>query len=355
MADAPTVITLPLKWRADAFDVVLPPSSTVADAKAAVATRTGVPAATVKLVGLKTVAGALASDATLLADVAPARPGARFMVLGTPAAAAAALATAAEAAPALADESEGEEDGAADDGDVDPRVCPDAQAKLARRIDAFTLTLRRPLRVDKRLLVLDIDYTLFDLNSTAETPAELARPHLHAFLAAAHEHYEIVIWSATNMKWVEVKMEELGCADHPAFSLACYLDHRAMVTVRTARHGVFNAKPLPLLWAKLAAASGGVAHWGPHNTLMLDDLKRNYVFNPECGLVIKPYKRAATSRHTDDELARLAEYVTAIARLPTFEGLVHRRWEKWMRREGRRLLAEADAEERGQGGAGGGE
>ena len=72
-AAAPPTVTLPLKWRADTFDVVLPPSSTVADAKAAVATRTGVPAATVKIVGLKTAAGALASDTTSLADVAPAR------------------------------------------------------------------------------------------------------------------------------------------------------------------------------------------------------------------------------------------------------------------------------------------
>jgi hypothetical protein len=29
----------------------------------------------------------------------------------------------------------------------------------------------------------DIDYTLFDLNSTAERPEELARPYLHEFLA----------------------------------------------------------------------------------------------------------------------------------------------------------------------------
>ena len=117
-----------------------------------------------------------------------------------------------------------------------------------------------------------------------------------------------------------------------------------MVTVRTARHGVFNAKPLPLLWAKLAAADPALPPYGPHNTLMLDDLRRNYVFNPECGLVIKPYKRAATARATDDELLRLTDYVLAIARLPSFDGLNHDRWSKWMRREGAKLVAEARAE-----------
>lgn len=60
----------------------------------------------------------------------------------------------------------------------------------------------------KKCLVLDIDYTLFDLNSSAEHPDELARPYLHEFLTACYEHYDIIIWSATNMKWVEVRSRQ---------------------------------------------------------------------------------------------------------------------------------------------------
>jgi hypothetical protein len=65
------------------------------------------------------------------------------------------------------------------------------------------------LPVGKKCLVLDIDYTLFDLNSSAERPDELARPYLHEFLGACYEFYDIIIWSATNMKWVEVRREVL--------------------------------------------------------------------------------------------------------------------------------------------------
>ena len=81
--------------------------------------------------------------------------------------------------------------------------------------------LLNPCRDGKRLLVLDIDYTLFDHRSPAENPLELMRPckctstklcfsvsrlevscHnsfavLHEFLAAAYAEYDIMIWSAT--------------------------------------------------------------------------------------------------------------------------------------------------------------
>ena len=41
-------------------------------------------------------------------------------------------------------------------------------------------------RSGKKLFVLDIDYTLFDHRSSAETGNELMRPFLHEFLTAAY-------------------------------------------------------------------------------------------------------------------------------------------------------------------------
>lgn len=335
---SPDVVSLPLKWRTETFELALPATATLADAKAAAAAHTGIAPATLKLLGAKTKAGKPATDGGAVGDLS-LKPGVRLMLLGTPAAASAALEAAAKAAPAP-DPDVGDDGGdwvasGATAAELDVRACPHAADRLAKRCAAFKLVLRVPPRVGKKMLVLDIDHTLFDLGSTAECAADLARPHLHTMLAAAHPHYDIIIWSANSMKWIEVKMRELRLASHPDFQLTAYMDALAMVTVRTPAHGVFNAKPLEVLWSNLADAHGGHRHWGPHNTIMFDDLRRNYVFNPESGLVVTPYRKAATNRGSDDELLRLTKYLLAIAELPTFDGLRHSRWERWLRKRGR--------------------
>ena len=94
-----------------------------------------------------------------------------------------------------------------------------------------------PPREGKKCLVLDIDYTIFDLGSSAERPEELGRPYLHHFMTSAYEHYDLVIWSATSMKWVEVKMQQLGVTNNPNYKITFMLDHKAMITVRTEKYG----------------------------------------------------------------------------------------------------------------------
>ena len=111
------------------------------------------------------------------------------------------------------------------------------QEKLRRRVSSVEVKILNPPRDGKKCLVLDIDYTLFDLGSSAERPEELGRPYLHDFLTSAYKHYDLVIWSATNMKWVDVKMQQLGVTNNPNYKITFMLDHKAMMTVRTEKYG----------------------------------------------------------------------------------------------------------------------
>lgn len=83
---------------------------------------------------------------------------------------------------------------------------PVFQEKLQRRIGKAPIIVLQPPRPGKRCLVLDIDYTLFDLGTPGEHAGEKARPYLHEFLESAYESYDLVVWSATSMKWVEGKV-----------------------------------------------------------------------------------------------------------------------------------------------------
>jgi ubiquitin-like domain-containing CTD phosphatase 1 len=59
---------------------------------------------------------------------------------------------------------------------------------------------------------------------------------------------------------------------------------------------------------------------------MFDDLKRNFVMNPQNGLVIKPFRKAHLNRATDQELLGLTDYLLAISTLDDLSKLDHRQW-----------------------------
>lgn len=196
-------------------------------------------------------------------------------------------------------------------------------AKVANRVANYEVKIFNDLREDKKLLVLDIDYTLFDHKTPAETGAELMRPHLHEFLTSAYKDYDIVIWSATSMKWIEEKMKLLGCDRHPGYKLSFYLDSRAMISIHSEKYGVIEVKPLGVIWDKFP-------RYSKTNTIMFDDLRRNFLMNPGSGLKIRPFKNAHTSRSTDKELLKLSAYLKKIATLTTFESLDHKHWESYL-------------------------
>lgn len=180
--------------------------------------------------------------------------------------------------------------------------------------------------------------TIFALDSKSENPLDLARPFLHEFFTAIYPHYDIVIWSATSMKWIEMKLKELRVSNHPDFKITLCMDYTAMLTVAAPGHGrgVFDCKPLQVLWERYP-------QYTPANTIMFDDLKRNYVLNRQNGLVIRPFKRALTSGRDDRELLRLKAYLLKIAELETLEELEHKRWESYAKREIRAVEEEEAA------------
>ena len=118
------------------------------------------------------------------------------------------------------------------------------------------------------------------------------------------------------------------------------------------KRATYDCKPLRVLWERYPGV------YTPENTVMVDDLRRNYVLNPQNGLVCRPFKKAHTRGRGDRELLRLKHYLLKIAPLESLAGLDHDRWEHYARREIRAAeaaeAAEGGGEDGGEGGEGGG-
>ena len=317
MAEDSQQLRVAVKWNGKLLDIALPvePPPTVATLKHAISETTHVSAKRQRLLGSKP---ANPDDSVVLSALTI--PAAGLMLVGTPDTVIEAEAARAADAPEVVDDLDLPE-GVACSLENDPAVL----AKLDKRVAAAKHVLVNAPRAGKKLLVLDIDYTLYDLNSSAERPEELSRPHLHTFMEAAYEFYDIVVWSATGMKWVTVKMTELGVLNNPAYKITALMDHMSMLTVGPLPgYGVFDCKPLAYLWRTWPE------HYNARNTVMFDDLRRNFVLNPQCGLKIKAYRNCVTTRHTDDELLHLTRYLLRIAQLDDLSGLNHDRWKRYL-------------------------
>ena len=81
-------------------------------------------------------------------------------------------------------------------------------------------------------------------------------------------------------------------------------------------------KPLGVIW-------GQFDQYSAKNTIMIDDLRRNFLMNPQSGLRIRPFRSAHINRQTDSELLRLGGYLRKIAKLDDFTNLNHRKWESY--------------------------
>ena len=181
--------------------------------------------------------------------------------------------------------------------------------------------------------MFDIDYTFFDLGGTSERPEELLRPYTKEFMTYVNVElgFDIVIWSANSMKWITVKLKELGLVgDSVPFKITACMDYTAMLTLSSSELGderkrkrqsaTFDCKPLAVLWHRFKE------YYHPSTTIMLDDLRRNFILNKQQGLVIKPFRNATTSGREDREFRRLKRYFAVLGRLDSFDGCDHDRW-----------------------------
>jgi len=178
-----------VKWNGKQFTVSLPEDADVACLKRCIEAETSVQPKRQKLLNVK-AGPKLADDDAKLSKV--------VMMMGSTEEKISEITQAAEGAPEVLDDFD-----VGVNEEIDVRDKGENVEKLRKRIEKYKVAPLNAPRDGKKLLVLDIDYTLFDHRSTAENPLELMRPHLHEMLTAAYVHYDIVIWSATSMKWVE--------------------------------------------------------------------------------------------------------------------------------------------------------
>lgn len=311
-----------IKWNGKEYKIDgLKPDQRVEDLKNEICKETGVLPQRQKLLGLK-CKGKPANDDTPLSDLS-LKSNTKIMMMGTREETIAAVEKPPEDLPDVVNDFDIEEEEIA----IENRS--EYLAKIDRRITDLKVDIISEPRPGKKLLVLDIDYTLFDHKSVGETGRDLMRPYLHEFLTNAYSDYDIVIWSATSMKWIKAKMEELGVLTNSNYKLTFMLDSSAMITVQAPKYGVIEVKPLGVIWGKFS-------QWSSSNTIMFDDIRRNFIMNPQSGLKIRPFRKAHLNRDKDKELYYLSIYLKDIAALDDFTKLNHKHWEVYRPKKHRR-------------------
>ncbi|KAJ3017284.1 hypothetical protein HKX48_003638, partial [Thoreauomyces humboldtii] len=202
------------------------------------------------------------------------------------------------------------------------------QRKLLEYTEKTNISIINDFRPGKKLLVLDLDYTLFDCKTPASHISLLARPGMHQMLTAAYQYYDICVWSQTAWKWLEMKITELGMLTHPGYRIAFVLDRTSMFSITSSTRKIegkpvkHEVKALDLIWRKFP-------HLGPQNTVHVDDVSRNFAMNPQSGLKISAFKNGPVTRSTDRVLFPLTKYLLQLALVDDFQTLNHETWKSF--------------------------
>ncbi|KAF8892432.1 HAD-like domain-containing protein [Infundibulicybe gibba] len=322
-------VQLEFTWSGQLFRLDIADSDRVFDLKAILYSLTTVPPTRQKILGL--IKGKLPADQCRIADLR-LQTGKKFILVGTPEGDEIKDPSALEFLPDVVN-----------DFDIDLSEDPAASAaykndqrnirKVKEMSEKLQVNIIHPLRPGKKLLVLDIDYTILDtkpLTSGSLPPQECARPRLHEFLEAIYPYYDICIWSQTSWVWLETKLVELGMiGSNRNYQISFVLDKTCMFTVFTERDKkpwTHSVKALQIIWNHFP-------QFHPGNTIHVDDLSRNFALNPREGLKIHAFKNAHTPEAmADRELDKLSRYMLHIANIDDFRNLSHREWKNVVRR-----------------------
>ncbi|KAF2884967.1 hypothetical protein ILUMI_21188 [Ignelater luminosus] len=172
-------------------------------------------------------------------------------------------------------------------------------------------------RPGKKLLVLDVDSTIYD----CVTPTNMCyrrRPYLSYLLEQAFKSYDIGLWSATDMAALEVKIDAMHLRDNPAYKLLFYTDLSLTERVVVDSHHLLT-KPLSKIWNLLP-------EYGPTNTVICDDSSVNFVKNPRNGILVTPYY--SQNFLTDEELLYLHKYLQFLAGVYDVRETNHENWKE---------------------------
>jgi ubiquitin-like domain-containing CTD phosphatase 1 len=330
-------IAFRVTWSGSTYPVEISRNLTLSDLKAVLFELTEVLPIRQKVLGIpRAKGGPPVTDESVLSSL-PFKPDQKLMLVGTRESAIADI-QAYESSAAVASA----ENAVVNDLDVDVDYSGDAavdpviryqesiRKKLDRRVESTEIHIINEPRPGKKLLVLDLDLTLFDTKGMQTAPmSELARPGLHRFLAACYANYDLVIWSQTSWRYLEVKCTELNMLTASDYKISFVLDRTSMFSI-TSRRGIeerrHEVKALEIIWRKFSN------RYNAANTVHIDDLSRNFALNPRNGLRCTAYRNSQTTnvRATDRELFYLMRYLSLISREEDFSNLNHKYWKQYV-------------------------
>lgn len=311
------------KWNGKEYPIVVSPNATVQDLKHRLEELTKVQPKRQKIMGLS-IKGKVAPDDAPISAL-NVKPKHKFIMMGTVEEQINSIITAAADPSTVIDDFD--YDYVPSEEEAKHNV--EARTKLKKVIEKTQIQLIHEPRPTKKLLVLDLDYTILDCKKISEEGVNLAdytRPYLQEFLAVCFKEYDIAVWSQTHWKWVEIKLTEMGLLTSDSYHISFVMDRTMMFPI-ISNHGgkkrEHEVKALEIIWAKFP-------NWNKTNTIHVDDLSRNFALNPKNGLKIPAFKNALQTRSSDRVLLRLAKYLTLIAAQSDLSALDHNNWVQYL-------------------------